>query len=219
MKLVYFKGRGSAEPIRILAAIAKVQVEDQYITTHDQWKAAAKPYGQVPVLILDNGELLSQSKAIIGYLGRAHGLYPTDNLEIARTEEVMEAASDFNTELSKAFTADKTLRATTIAGFKQTCARWLSVWDKHLKGKQFFVGNKVTVADIVAFKVLEDLVNYVGEADALSQYPEVAKFRKSFSSVKEVSEYMRSPRRLPLPKSEDDVAALMKGYGEIIRGA
>ena len=219
MKLIYFQTRGRAENIRLLCALAELPVEDQYVNTHAEWVATHRPYGQLPVLVLDNGETLSQCKSIIGYIARQAGLYPADSLGIARTEEIMEAAADMASEIAKGFCADDAARSAAITSFKQNCARWLTVWEKLLKDKPFLIGDKVTVADAMAFKCVEDLVMYIGEDEAIGGFPEVARWRSSFGAIKQVADYLKSEKHLPFPMTAEGVAETFKYYGSILRGA
>ena len=72
-KLYYFPGRGAAETIRQIFAVAKQDYEDIRIS-QDEWPKhkAEMPFGQMPVLEED-GKQLGQSYAIARYLARKYG--------------------------------------------------------------------------------------------------------------------------------------------------
>ena len=45
------------------------------------------PAGQIPVVVLDNEEVLTQSNAILNYFAQGTSLLPADALELARVQE------------------------------------------------------------------------------------------------------------------------------------
>ena len=81
--LYYFDVYARAEPLRIILNHAKVAFED--VRLNGEGFAALKAeknleFGQIPALEID-GQLLTQSAAILRYLGKQHGYYPADPLE------------------------------------------------------------------------------------------------------------------------------------------
>lgn len=75
MKLEYFGIHGRAIPIRLLLSYCNVPFEDHFLTFAEFGKKKAEgayTSGQVPVLTLDDGTQLSQSKAILRYLGKTY---------------------------------------------------------------------------------------------------------------------------------------------------
>jgi len=75
---------GAAEPVRLAFILSGIPFEDDRIT-FPQWKdvKTKTPYGQLPVLSIDDGELKTQSGAMIRYVGSIDptgSLYPKDKL-------------------------------------------------------------------------------------------------------------------------------------------
>ncbi|WP_411024211.1 hypothetical protein, partial [Salmonella sp. s58408] len=60
------------------------------------------PNGQLPILEVD-GYVLPQSMAILRYVGRLGGLYPSDDLEAAKCDAVLDSATDFFINLRPAY--------------------------------------------------------------------------------------------------------------------
>jgi|EP00037_Helgoeca_nana_P033915 glutathione S-transferase len=102
LRIVYFGVRAKAEPIRLCLAYAKIPYED--VTPADYfgvgWRAGAKeaaPFGQLPLLLVDNRPPLAQSGAIIRYVAALAGLVPADPFEAAQCDAVYEAAQELMT--------------------------------------------------------------------------------------------------------------------------
>jgi len=128
---------------------------------------AKNPMGRVPVLELDDGRHLSESRAICHYL---EGLYPTPNLmglgfEEQAFIEMADRHIEWNLLLHFAsairhthpglavlekpqfpdFGASQQAKAIAAAG----------IFDKLLQGQPFMAGQRFTIADITAFCCLD----------------------------------------------------------------
>ena len=71
MKLEYFPIHGRAMMIRLALAYCNVDFEDNCISFDvfaRKKKGGAYPYGQLPVLYLDDGTVMSQSNTILRYV-------------------------------------------------------------------------------------------------------------------------------------------------------
>jgi len=84
IKLTYFDIEGVAEAIRLAFILAGIEFEDDRIQ-FSQWKElkATTPNGQLPVMTIDNGPMISQSGAMLRYVGSmdtAGSLYPPTKL-------------------------------------------------------------------------------------------------------------------------------------------
>jgi len=104
MNLYYFDFAGRAEAIRLLLHHAKIPFQDIRIKSTD-WKTLKNSpifeYHSLPVLQLDNGLKLSQSHAILEYLGLTYGYMPYDESLVYQVKNVMDAVEDvFNTIFS-----------------------------------------------------------------------------------------------------------------------
>lgn len=87
-KLTYFDTRGLAEPIRLAFHYGGIPFIDNQVkrAAWDNVKDTF-PVKKVPILEL-NGQILTQSPAILKYIAKKAGLVPEDELEAARADEL-----------------------------------------------------------------------------------------------------------------------------------
>lgn len=113
--------------------------------------------GQVPVLQLDNGEILTEGPAIVQYIADQKpesGLAPA-NGTMARYH-TQEWLNFVTSDLHKVFAP--LFRPTTPDEYekitKENLANKFAYLDKHLAGKQYLTGDKFTVADAYCFVIV-----------------------------------------------------------------
>lgn len=155
-KLYYFDVYARAEPIRLLLNHAKVTFEDVRLTGADfaTFKSEKNPeFGQVPVLEI-NGEQLSQSAAIIRYIGKQHGYYPEDALAAWKADSIIDAQADLGVALIKAkFEKDAETKETLLKDFfGKVLPALFTVLENRLVesgSKTHIVGSNWTTADFV----------------------------------------------------------------------
>ena len=95
-KLTYFDIPASrGEECRLALHLAGVAFEDERIQFAD-WPARKEhtPWGSLPTLEVEGRGLLAQTNAILVYVGREHGLHPSDPWLAARHEELMCAVEE-----------------------------------------------------------------------------------------------------------------------------
>lgn len=113
---------------------------------------ARNPTGQVPVIELEDGESLSQSNAILLYLGAGTALLPSDRTAAARVHEWL-FWEQYNHEPSIAVCrSDLLFRGKTLAQLDpvrvEKGEESLDRMELHLKDRDWFVGNTTSLADI-----------------------------------------------------------------------
>lgn len=112
------------------------------------------PNGKIPVLILDNGEALSESNAIINYLAEGTDLLPQDRLLRARVlewqffeqyshEPYIAVARYINLYLGLPEARRAEYESKRSGGLKA-----LQVMEQQLSKHPYFVGDRYTIADI-----------------------------------------------------------------------
>jgi glutathione S-transferase len=153
--LTYFDIDGSrGETARLAMHIAGIAFEDRRIARKD-WAAVRDefPFQGLPVLEVD-GRTIAQSNTINRYVGKLAGLYPTDDWQAARVDEVMDAVEDISVRISGTFAlegeAKQKAREALAAG---ALARFLQQLDARLEagGGEWYAENRLTVADLKCF--------------------------------------------------------------------
>lgn len=151
-KLTYFDAPVSrGEECRLALHIAGVEFEDNRIKSAD-WPALKPktPFGSLPVLEMPGHPPLAQSNAILGLIGRLHGLHPKDPFEAARHEAMMCHVEDLRAHVSP------TLRIKDEGEKKRTreqlASDYLPAWgssaEKQLGEGPFFGGATLHVVDL-----------------------------------------------------------------------
>jgi glutathione S-transferase len=100
VRLVYFDVRAKTEPILFLCAYKACEVEQLNVANFFgcSWPdaKATAPFGQLPLLILDDGQMLAQSAAIIRYIATQLDMVPKDPLKAAFVDQTLNAAEELN---------------------------------------------------------------------------------------------------------------------------
>ena len=134
------------------------------------------PAGQIPVVKLDDGEVLTQSNAILNFFAEGSALMPSTNLDRARVQE-WQFFEQYNHEPTiavrrfiKKFLKLPAERQAEYEAKEDGGNRALQVMEKTLAARDFLVGESYSVADI-------SLYAYTHVADEggfdLSRYPAV----------------------------------------------
>lgn len=155
LALIYFDFDGSrGEAARLAMHLGGVPFEDRRIP-RKEWAPVRDqyPFQALPVLEVD-GTLLAESNAINRYVGKLAGLYPKDDWQAARVDELMDAIETITGKIGATFSlegdAKKQAREALAAG---PLARYLQQFEVRLKagGGEWFAENRLTVADLKCF--------------------------------------------------------------------
>jgi prostaglandin-H2 D-isomerase / glutathione transferase len=150
-KLFYFDAPVSrGEECRLALHLAGLDFEDVRIKPAD-WPALkdGTPYGSLPVLELPGRPAVAHSNAILVLIGRRHGLHPTDDLEAARHEGMMQHVEDLRAHVSPTIrmgdAEKKAAREALVAGFLPA---WAQAAERNITAGPFFGGEKIHVVDL-----------------------------------------------------------------------
>jgi glutathione S-transferase len=154
-RLTYFDiNGGRGESIRLAFHIGGIEFEDVRLKGADFGKVRESfRFRALPALEID-GQQITQSNAILRYVGKLSGLYPTDDLQALHCDEVMDAVEDLNHAVGRTFglkgEAMKQAREELVAGRLATYLRGLDALLAR-GGGEYFADARLTVADLKVF--------------------------------------------------------------------
>jgi glutathione S-transferase len=201
LKLVYFPVRAKCESIRLALLFGSVAFEDVSVKDHfgKSWAEGAKaqaPFGQLPLLVVDDAPPLAQSGAIMRYICRelVPELTPNDPLIAARCDMLFEASQELVTAptnvnpIVNVFCGD-TFQAKKAEYFELVQPK-LANLETIIAASEgpFFLGAKPFYCDLGLFHVLDNTLTL--EPTALDKYPALAAFVKSVAALPAVAAYL-----------------------------
>nr|XP_054773108.1 glutathione S-transferase 3-like [Lytechinus pictus] len=199
-KVIYFDARGRAEPARMMFTLRGTNfVDDRF--KHEEWPQRKTnkemfPTGQAPVLMIDD-KVIPQSNAICRYLARELDFYGANNLEGAQIDIVLETMGDIELKLHHVYVGQsEEKKAEQKKEFvEKTSKPYFSYLDQLIQaaGGKNFVGNKISLADIHVFNMLDMMTNskYAIEG-VLDAYPQLSAFYKFFKEEGPLKAYIAS---------------------------
>lgn len=183
-KITYFDMAASrGEECRLAFVIAGVDFEDNRVK-RDAWPSVkpTTPFGSVPVLEIEGKPMLAESNAILTYIGRRHGLIPSDEWEFAHALSMLSACEGIRYEVTKTFglAEDKIVEARTALA-TGPIATWAKNVEAQIKGP-FAYGDTIGVVDIKVFMVAgwfeKGVLDHIPQ-DVLKGYPKLQTLMKS----------------------------------------
>lgn len=178
-KLTYFDlSTSRGEECRLALHVAGVAFED-YRMPRAEWPTLKPktPYGSLPILDAPGKGTLAQSNAILVYVGRAHGLHPTDLWEGARHEAILHSVEEVRAHLAASGKPSdpaekKAAREALASGYLQT---WGASIESQITGP-YLAGTKINVADIKLYQIISALKTGVMDhipATVFSAFPKL----------------------------------------------
>ncbi len=169
-RLFYWALRGRGEQIRLLLNELEQDYEDVYVAVDADFPRLKREgpgtlyFGSVPML-QDGDFKLVQGPVIVNYLGRKHGIMPSDSRAAARTEAMVLGAEDMRMAYFRLLgdgdrAAEK--RSKFVDG--EWNDRWLSAWNGLLElngGNGYLVGSSLTQADLAVWDALDAIVTWI----------------------------------------------------------
>jgi len=199
-KLTYFPVKALAEPARLIFAFTNTPYEDIRLEKAT-WPEHKPKYewGTLPVLEVD-GKSLSQSHAILRYLGKQFNLAGENDFESAKCDEMVEAMADLKAAAFKYFfesDEDKKKEiGKTLLG--ETFPKFLGIWEKILSdnGTGFLVGKKFSYADFCVASYLQIYRDTLGDS-LLDKYPAIQAHQEKVFNSPGVKQWVENRPKTP----------------------
>nr|BAR90779.1 glutathione S-transferase 1 [Nautilus pompilius] len=197
-KLTYFDGKGRAELTRLLFTAAGVDFHDCRIGYVDDWPALKPhtPFGQLPILEIDDNIVIPQSLAIARHIARKYGYAGKDLMEQTQADVIVDTFDDLHVEFGKTlYEKDESKKNELKRQFREeVLPRYLRNLEKALKkncgGEGYFVGNSLTWADLQAINILD--ITMSDFPDMLKDFPKLGSHRQRVENQPRIYEYLRN---------------------------
>nr|XP_054773273.1 S-crystallin SL11-like isoform X1 [Lytechinus pictus] len=196
-KLTYFDCRYMFEMVRLMFAATDTEFEEDRLDMEykqfKELKSTGKlPLGQVPILEVD-GRLMIQSRAIQRYVAREVGMYGSNNLECSIIDEVTETFDELLADAAPWLYREKDPEKKAELEkeyLEEKGPRRLKYLEKKLEssGTGFFVGSKMTLADLAVFNIL-DILNDRMPA-VIANYPALLALKAKVESDEKIAKYL-----------------------------
>ena len=154
------------------------------------------PFHQFPVIEVD-GEIIGQTGAIARYCGKISNLYSDDNINAAKIDQVIDAATDITNLVSPTIREkdeQKKLEDRLLLKNK-LLPRWFKYLENILSEdtSEWFVENKMTIADIAMWRLLGWLTSGIIDGippSIIDNYPKLKNIHYKVHHHPKVQEWM-----------------------------
>ncbi|XP_038061209.1 hematopoietic prostaglandin D synthase-like [Patiria miniata] len=195
-KVIYFNGRGYAETTRMMLAHVGQEFEDVRYT-QEEWLEHKPnvPLQQLPNLEVD-GKIIPQSRAIHGFVAREFGLNGASNEETTKIDIILGTLEDISRHMQSGETDEEKKKEKLAEFYAQTAPKYLTGLEKMLAdnndGDGFFVGSKISRADIFFYVVTE----YLAE-DELKKYPKLVALKERVAKDANIAAWLAKRPQTP----------------------
>ena len=168
LKLIYFDlPFWRAEVSRLSLYIANIEFDDVRIITDEEKNYLNEngklkdgtliPFRQLPVLVI-NGQSVAQTGGIARICGKISGMYPEDIIEAGKVDQIIDAVTDINEMLNPSMRENDPIkkRAMRFELTNNDLPKYFGYLEDLLNANNshWFVGDKMTVADIAVWSLL-----------------------------------------------------------------
>ena len=194
-----------AEVLRVSLYISNIPFEDVRISRDEFIKMIKTgflpngkrvPFHQLPVIEVD-GEIIGQTGAIARYCGKISNLYSNDNINAAKIDQIIDAATDITNIVSPTIREkDEQKKIEDRLLLKN---KLLPRWFKYLENilsqetSEWFVENKMTIADIAMWRLLGWLTSGIIDGiptTIVDNYPKLKNIHYKVHHNAKVQEWM-----------------------------
>eukprot|EP01100_Stratorugosa_tubuloviscum_P010004 TRINITY_DN423_c0_g1_i1.p1 TRINITY_DN423_c0_g1~~TRINITY_DN423_c0_g1_i1.p1 ORF type:complete len:219 (-),score=92.89 TRINITY_DN423_c0_g1_i1:116-772(-) len=202
-KLTYFNGAGRADPIRLAFAIGNIPFEDErlnYGQFIERKENGCFRFGKLPQLSIDNNKIFTQAIAIVRFVGKLAGLYPTNIIDQLRIDEILDViheivynstASYYEEDINK----KKLMREKLVEENILPIFKILNNLLKENGSNGSFIGDQITIAELwvytfVQFHIKDGLMQFIDpNLFNTNEFEEINKLVNKIHNHPKVNEY------------------------------
>ena len=194
-----------AEVLRVSLYISNIPFEDVRISRDEFIKMIKTgflpnrkrvPFHQLPVIEVD-GKIIGQTGAIARYCGKISNLYSNDNINAAKIDQIIDAATDITNIVSPTIREkdeQKKIEDRLLLKNK-LLRRWFTYLENILSESKsdWFVENKMTIADIAMWRLLGWLISGIIDGiptTIVGNYPKLKNIHTKVHNHPKVQEWM-----------------------------
>lgn len=203
--LGYWKIRGLAQPIRLLLHYVGEEYHDEQYEQGDApdynrkaWTDVKNSLGlPIPNLpyYIDGDIKVTQSNAILRYIGRKHDLLGQTEAEKVNVDMMLEQAMDFRNGLVRlAYSKDyETLKG----NYFKDLGKKLEIFDTFLGSNDWFAGDKITICDFHIYELLDQ--HKIMDPTCLENFKKLQAFLDRFEELPKIKTYLNSDKCIKRP--------------------
>lgn len=211
-KLTYFDDRCRGEPVRMIFFMRGVEFEDIRVNGARDWTAIKHtfPLKQLPVLQVNEDVIITQTRAIIRYLGREYGFYGQTNLEGAQIDCVMDVCEDvivkagdiYHYQGPGQFDPDRfrVEKKDVIQNYNEVIVpgvltKLQTLFEMNKSKDGYFVGDQLSIADLYFFAAFD--FAQIFKKDMFDGFPKMAALYNKIMDHEKVAEWLRKTNYTP----------------------
>ena len=154
------------------------------------------PFHQLPVIEVD-GEIIGQTGAIARYCGKISNLYSNDDINAAKIDQIIDAATDITNLVSPTIREKDAQKKgeDRLLLKNKLLPRWFRYLENILSEStsDWFVENKMTIADIAIWRLLGWLISGIIDGiptTIVDSYPKLKNIHTNVHHHSKVQEWM-----------------------------
>jgi len=201
--IAYWNIRGLAQPVRLLLGYVGEDFEDKLYECGDAptfdkscWfdikESMGLDFPNLPYFI-DGDIKITQSNAIMRYIGRKHGMDGKTEVEKVRVDIMENQAMDFRNGFVRL------CYGTPVEKFKEASEQYksnlvvlLERFNKFIRGRKFFASDELTYVDFIMYELLDQ--HHLFDAAILQPYDNLVAFMKRFAEDPKIAAFMSSSK-------------------------
>ena len=158
-----------------------------------KWVALGKNTTTNVPMIVNGDKVYTQSTAVVRVAARMAGLYPKDDEESYECDNITAAAGDLRAQAYKSLPMFGASEEAVKNYVEKAIPLHAGNLQRILGDNEYFVGGKLSYADIVVYDVLTNNCNNMvpGSLDA---FPKLDAFRKRIDALPKIAEYIKSEK-------------------------